>query len=271
MHWFNGWLSQILRCRTFLFVSICRSCSHISSSSYIDHGELWYLNLRTGFKFPGAPEPPSVIQMICFMSVSGAPDITIANEFRKFTESTMLNNLEWIAQGNRYQHLDSPETDPAQYMSNHLGIERLSRRYRVDVSYPKTRQAYSRLTRTIQLSISSLWNQVHARLRSTLLLNLMVSDLTPHAYYIQRLISTTRFSLWTYNPTSGMPLNCVYPLHITLEWFILLHSNHIFFLPQCFESVALSTQSVICQRVYFKVQAQRIPLGPSLISVAMLD
>jgi len=51
----------------------------------------------------------------------------------------MLNNLLSIAKENHYQLRDYPETDPAQYISNHPRIERLSQQYRVDVSYPDTR------------------------------------------------------------------------------------------------------------------------------------
>jgi len=58
----------------------------------------------------------------------------------------MLNNLQSIAHEYRYQHLDSPETDTSQYISNHPGIERLSKRFRVDVSYPRTWLAYSKPT-----------------------------------------------------------------------------------------------------------------------------
>jgi len=145
----------------------------------------------------------------------------------------MVNNLPSIAHEYRYQHLDSPETDPSQDISNHPGKEKLSKRYRVDVLYPKTRLAYSWLTQRIQPSISSLRNEVQAHLRSTFLSCVMVSDLTPQAYSIQRLISTCRHSLLTYDPTPGMLLNCEYPLCIT------------------FESVAASTQSVICQNLNF--------------------
>jgi len=62
--------------------------------------------------------------------------------------------------------------------------------------------------------------------------------------HIQWPISTSRHSSLTYDPTPGTPLNRVYPLHIPLEHFILLHSKHIFFLPECFESVAASTRRV---------------------------
>jgi len=99
-----------------------------------------------GFEFSGAPEPPSVIQIIAYLSISGAPDTRIAKDFGIFTESTMLNILQSIAKENRFQLLDFPETYPAQYTSNHPGIERLSKRYQVDVSYPERQLAYSRLT-----------------------------------------------------------------------------------------------------------------------------
>ena len=62
----------------------------------------------------------------------------------------------------------------------------------------------------------------------------MVADLTSHAYSIHRPLLRSRYSLLTsdpapeYDPTPGTPLNRVYPLHITLERFILLYSKHIF-------------------------------------------
>jgi len=109
-------------------------------------------------------------------------------------------------------------------ISNHPAMERLSKRYRIDVSYPETRLAYSRLTRSIQPSISSLRNEVQAHLKDTMLSSLMVSDLTPHAYCIQWPNLTRHHSLLSYAPT---------PRHAS-ERFILLHSKHIFFLPECF-------------------------------------
>jgi len=102
----------------------------------------------------------------------------------------MMNILQSIAQENRCQLLNSPETDPVQYISNHPGIERLSKQYGVDVSYPEIQLTYSRLTQKIQPIISSLRNEVQAHLRSTLLSSVMVLDLTLHAYSIQRLILT---------------------------------------------------------------------------------
>jgi hypothetical protein len=66
-------------------------------------------------------------------------------------------------------------------ISNHPGIERLSKRYRGDVLDPDTRLTYSRLTQQVQPIISSLTNDVQAHLQGTMLSSLMVSDLTPHA------------------------------------------------------------------------------------------
>ena len=170
-----------------------------------------------------------MIQIIGNLSFSGAPDTRIANEFGISSESTLWNNLQSIAKENRYQLLDFSETDPAQHISDHPGIEQLSTPDRIDVSYPETWLACSRLTQRKQPSILSLRNEIQAHLRSTLLSRLMVSDLTPHVYSIQRPVLTSRDSLLTYVPTPGTPLNCVYPLRITLEWFIVLHSKHISF------------------------------------------
>jgi hypothetical protein len=97
--------------------------------------------------FSGVPELPSLIPIPCCMSISGAPETGVTKEFWIITESSMLNNLQSIAQENGFQHLDSHETDAVPYFSNHPGIDRLSKRYRVDVSYPETRLAYSKLTR----------------------------------------------------------------------------------------------------------------------------
>jgi hypothetical protein len=84
--------------------------------------------------FSGAPELPSLIPIPSCLSTSGAPETRVMKEFGIFTESSMLNTLQSIAQEIRSQLLDSPETDPVQYISNHPGIDRLSKRYRVDVS-----------------------------------------------------------------------------------------------------------------------------------------
>jgi hypothetical protein len=108
--------------------------------------ELWYLHQQTGLEFSGTPEPRSVIQIIGNLPIAGAPDTKIARECWIFSESTVLNNLQSIAKENRYQLLDFPETDPALYISNHPGIERLSMTDRVDVSYPEPRLTYFRLT-----------------------------------------------------------------------------------------------------------------------------
>jgi len=97
--------------------------------------------------FSGAPEPRRLIPILSYLSISGTPDTRVMREFGIFTESSMLNNLQSIAQENRSQLLDSPETDPVQYIANHPGIDRLSNRYRVDALYPESRLAYSRLTR----------------------------------------------------------------------------------------------------------------------------
>jgi len=61
--------------------------------------------------------------MNCEVSISSAQGTRILNEFGIFTESTMLNNVQSIAQENHYELLDTPETDPPQYISNHPGIE----------------------------------------------------------------------------------------------------------------------------------------------------
>jgi len=145
--------------------------------------------------FSGVTELPNLMPISCCLSISGAPDTRVTKEFGIFTESSMLNNLQSIAQENRSQLLDSPETDPVQYISNHPGIDRLSKQYRVDISYPKTWLAYSRLSSRIQPSISSLRNEVQAHHKSTLLSRLMVSDLTPHAYSIHWPILTSSHSL----------------------------------------------------------------------------
>ena len=129
----------------------------------------------------------------------------------------MLNNDQSIAQENCSQLLYSPETDLVQYISYDPGIDRLSKRYRVDVSYPEIQLAYSRLTQRILPSISGLRNDVQAHLKSTLLSRLMASDLTAPVYSIYRPILTSSHSLLTYDPTPGTPLNREYPPRIALE------------------------------------------------------
>jgi hypothetical protein len=84
----NRRLSYISQCHIYLFVRICWCCRR--GSLYIVCVEKWYLHQRTGFELSGAPEPPCVIQIICCVSISGAPDTRIAKAFGIFTESTML-------------------------------------------------------------------------------------------------------------------------------------------------------------------------------------
>jgi len=146
----------------------------------------------------------------------------------------MLNDFHSIAQENHCQLLDSPETDLAQNISHHPGIERQSNRYWMDESYSKTQLVYSRLTKRIQPSISSRRNEVHAHLKGTILSSLMISDLTLHDYSIQLPILTSCHTLLTYNATPRQ----------ASEQFILLHSKHIFFLPECCESLPGSTHRV---------------------------
>jgi hypothetical protein len=67
-----------------------------------------------------------VIQITGYLSISGTLQTRIATEFRIFTKSTMLNSFQSIAKDNHYQLLRIPEIDPAQYVSNHPGIERMS-------------------------------------------------------------------------------------------------------------------------------------------------
>jgi len=42
-------------------------------------------------------------------------------------EASMLNNFQSIAQENRSHLLDSPETDPVQYIANHQWKDRLAK------------------------------------------------------------------------------------------------------------------------------------------------
>jgi len=218
----------------YSLVRISQSCSHCRSSSYIDLVELSDQNLLTRSVFSDASEPPSLISIIHRLSISGAPDTRVTKEFRIFSERTMLNNLQLIAQDNRYQLLDSPETDPVQYVSNQPGIAEMSKQHRVDVSYPETCLPYSSLARSIQPSLILLRNDVEAHIKGTTLSSLMVSDLTLNAYSIHLPILICRHSLFTCNLTPDTPLNSVYPLRITVEHFFLLHWKHIFFLPECF-------------------------------------
>jgi hypothetical protein len=47
-----------------------------------------------GCQFSGAPEPPGVIQMTGYLSISGALDTAIGKEFKIFSESIMINHLQ---------------------------------------------------------------------------------------------------------------------------------------------------------------------------------
>jgi hypothetical protein len=118
--------------------------------------------------------------------------------------------------------------------------------------YSKRWLAYCRHIRRILSYISPLTNKVPAHLRSTLMLRVMVSDLTQYTYSIQRLLSISRYSLFTYDPTAGAPLIRVYLLCIT------------------YESLAVSEPSVVCQTTNVQVQAWLIPHGPRLQSESML-
>jgi hypothetical protein len=198
-----------------------------------------------------------LISIICCWSISATLHTTVMIEFVLFTASWMLNNLQSIAQKNRWQLLDPPETDPVQYICNHPWIQTHSKHYRVDVLYPQMRFVYFRLTQQIQSRISSLRNEVQEHLKSTLLSRLKVSDLTPHAYSILRPILTSCYSLSTHDPTPGIdptlgtPLNLECPLRITLQTIDFALFNAYFLLSECLESVAASTHSVIFQTLNF--------------------
>jgi len=134
--------------------------------------------------------------------------------FGIFSESTMSYNSQSIAQDNRCQLLKSPETDLVLYLSNHPGMERLSKRYPVNVSCPETWLAYFRLTWIIRPRILSLRNEVQAHFRFTLVSSVMVSDLTLHTYSIQRLILTMQaliIHIWSHSRHASEP--CIPTLH----------------------------------------------------------
>jgi len=204
MSQFDGGLSEIPRCLIY-------SCENLStlqslrSSFYMFHVDLSSWNLHPRSMFSAAPELPSFIPIICSLFISGPPNTRIMQECRTFTDPTMLHNLQSNAQDNRCQFLDSPETDPAHYNSNHPGIDRLPKRYQVDVLYPKSRLADSRLTRRMQPSISLLRHGGQAHLTSTLLSRVIVSDLTLHAYSIHHPIFECRHWLLTCDITPHMP------------------------------------------------------------------
>jgi len=124
-----------------------------------------------------------------------------------------INHTDWFSVNWTRESLSTSRPRQIQLrISNHPGIQRLCKQYRGDVSYPETQLTYSRLGRWVQLSISSLRNEVHEHPKGTMLSSLMVSDLTPHAYSIQRPILTSRHSLLLYAPTP----------RCTSERFILL-------------------------------------------------
>jgi len=87
----------------------------------------------------------------------------------------------------------------------------------------------------------------------------------------QMRILTSRQSLLTYHSSPGMRLNCVYPLHITLEQFILHDSKHIFFLPECFESVAASIHWVSSFTAKCLGVGTAHPTWPQQISQSLID
>jgi hypothetical protein len=78
---------------------------------------LWHWTLRTRCVFSGASEPRSLIPIISCLSVSGTQHTRVTKGFGICPESTRLHNLQSIAQENRCQHLDSPETNPVWYLS----------------------------------------------------------------------------------------------------------------------------------------------------------
>jgi len=147
-------------------------------------------------------------------------------------------------------------------ISNHPGIERQSKRYRVDVSYPETWLAYSRLTRIVQPSISSLRNEVQAHLKSTILSSLMVSDLTPHAYSIHRPILTSRHSLLSYALTPRR----------ASERFTFCSIRSIFssFLDALNLCLPAHTENHLSDTILLGAGAAH-PSRPKLISESMLD
>jgi len=183
-----------VKCRgaVYSLVRIWWTSRHYTSSWQIVRAVVWYWNVRRRFVFSAVPELQRVIPIITCESISGPPDTRVTKGLRIFSESTMLNNSQWIAQENRCQLLDCPVSEPVLYLPNQPGVERHSKPWTVHVSYSKTQLTYSRLTWGIQLSVSSLRNEVQAHLRSTLLSSVMVSNLTPHADSTQRLISTTQ-------------------------------------------------------------------------------
>ena len=74
-----------------------------------------------------------------------------------------------------------------------------------------------------------------------------------------------------YDPTTGTPLKRVYPLPITLEQFILLHSKHIFsFLNAWNLWLPAHTECHLSDTKLLGAGAAH-PTRPKLISESMLD
>ena len=145
----------------------------------------------------------------------------------------MLNHLQSIAKENCYQLLEFPDTDPAQYISNHPGIERRSRWYRVDVSYPETQLVYSKFTRRIQPSISSLSNEIQAYLRFDTACRLNSTATFEKLALIFNMRSHFRNASEPYIPTSHFP------------WVIHFAPLQAYFLPSwmCWICACRHTQS----------------------------
>jgi hypothetical protein len=142
----------------------------------------WRPGLTIWLLFSSDPDPdPKWQSRAVAHNDSGELDTWVTKGFGIFSETTMLQSLQSIAQENRCQLLDSPESDAVLYLYNHPWIDTLCKWYSGNVSYPVTWLMYSSLTWTIQPCISSLRNQVQVHLRSTLLSSVMVSDLTPHS------------------------------------------------------------------------------------------
>jgi hypothetical protein len=148
------------------------------------------------------------------------------------------------------------------HISNHPGIERRSKRYRVDVSYPETRLVYSRLTPRVQPRSSSLRNELRAHLKSTVLSRLMVSDLTPHAYFIHRPILTSRHSLLSYAPTPRHASELFTFCSIRSIFSSFLHALNLW-LPAHTENHRLDRKCLGAGAAH--------PSQPKLISESMLD
>ena len=211
MRQYNGWLCQI---PWVLDISLCENLSTLQSLFiFIVYCPCVIVIPKSAnrirvFRCAWTSKCYSNLLLLVYFRRTGRWNMT---EFGIFTKSTMLNNSQSIAQNNSYQLFDSPVTDPAQNISIHPGIERLSQRYRVDVSWPKTSLMYFRIISGIQLTIPSLRNEVQAHPRSTCLSSLTASGLTPHAYFIESPISIS--------PTHHLH---VIPLQVHL-WTVYTH------------------------------------------------